>query len=130
MTDVSKSSGISMSTLSNAFSKPIESWSIKILNGLALTTFSDPGWVLSELQAKPFRYVVDREKQTIQGYYIPDPHDFWRIEAAVHNTVMEGYQPTKQDIAEIYERSLQPRPKLDKDYQEIFGDKNEWWWIK
>lgn len=130
MTDVSKNSGISMSTLSQAFQKPVESWSIRILNALALVTYSDPGYVLDEIQERTFKYVVDREKQTIQGYYIPDPHDFWRIEAAVHNTVMEGYQPTKQDIAEIYARSLQPRPELDKDYQEIFEGKNEWWWIK
>lgn len=114
-----------MSTLSQAFQKPVESWSIRILNALALATYSDPGYVLDEIQERTFKYVVDREKQTIQGYYIPDPHDFWRIEAAVHNTVMEGYQPTKQDIAEIYARSLQPRPELDKDYQEIFEGKNE-----
>lgn len=122
MTDVSKRSGISMSTLSNAFSKPIENWSVKTLNGLAAATYSDPGRVLSEIQPRPFSYDVDREKQTIQGYHISDPHDFWRIEAVVHNSVMEGYQPTKQDIAEIYERSKQPRPEYDREYQELFGD--------
>ena len=72
ISDVSKASGISVSTLSNAFNKPVTTWSIRILNGLAAATFDDPAKVLAEIQTRPFKYIVDEEKQTIQGFYIED----------------------------------------------------------
>lgn len=122
ITDIAKASGISISTLSNAFKKPVANWSIRILNGLAATTFDDPAQVLTELQPRPFKYVVDDDKQTIQGFHIEDPHLFWVVEAAVHNSVMEGWQPTKADIMDTYRVITEPQPELERDFKQIFGD--------
>ena len=60
--------------------------SISILNGLAAATFDDPAKVLEEIQIRPFKYVVDEEKQTIQGFHIENPQLFWTIESAVHSS--------------------------------------------
>lgn len=68
--DVAEADVISESTLRAVFSQLVEEWTIKVLNGLALTAFSDPGEVLAELQPWPVRYVSDREKQTIQFFHI------------------------------------------------------------
>lgn len=125
ITDVSKASGISMSTLSNAFSKPITTWSIRILNGLAATTFDDPAKVLSELQPRPFKYVVDEENQTIQGFHIEDTDIFWAVESAVHSSVMEGWQPTKSDISDAYRVATEYQPEMESDFRRIFGEKDE-----
>ena len=125
ITDVSKASGISMSTLSNAFNKPITTWSIRILNGLAATTFDDPAKVLAELQPRPFKYVVDEKKQTIQGFHIADPDLFWTVESAVHSSVMEGWQPTKADISDAYRVATEYQPEMESDFRRIFGEKDE-----
>ena len=125
ITDISKASGISMSTLSNAFNKRVTTWSIRILNGLAAATFDDPSKVLAEIQTRPFKYVVDEEKQTIQGFHIEDPQLFWTIESAVHSSVMEGWQPTKADIMDTYRVATEYQPKMESDFKRIFGEKDE-----
>ena len=68
--------------------------------GISISTFDDKA--LTELQPRPFKYVVNDQNQTIQGFRIEDPHLFWVVEAAVHNSVMEGWQPTKADIMGTY----------------------------
>ena len=42
--------------------------------------------VLSELQPRPFKYVVDEKNQTIQGFHIEDTDIFWAVESAVHSS--------------------------------------------
>ena len=59
--------------------------------GISISTVDDPAQVLTELQPWSFKYVVDDDKQTIQGFHIEDSHLFWVVEAAVHNSVMAGW---------------------------------------
>lgn len=124
ISDVSKASGISVSTLSNALNKPVTTWNISILNSLAAATFDDPAKVLEEIQTRPFKYVVDEEKQTIQGFHIENPQLFWTIESAVHSSVMGGWQPTKADIMDAYRVATEYQPKIESDFKRIFGEKS------
>ena len=38
--------------------------------GISISTVDDPAQVLTELQPWSFKYVVDDDKQTIQGFHI------------------------------------------------------------
>ena len=88
--------------------------------GISISTFDDKA--LTELQPRPFKYVVNDQNQTIQGFRIEDPHLFWVVEAAVHNSVMEGWQPTKADIMGTYRVIMELQPELERDFKRIFGD--------
>ena len=93
--------------------------------GISIATVDDPAQVLTESQPRSFKYVVDDDKQTIQGFHIEDPHLFWVVEAAVHNSVMAGWQPTKDDIMDTYRVITTPQPELERDFKRIFGDAHD-----
>ena len=50
--------------------------------GISIATVDDPAQVLTELQPRSFKYVVDDDNQTIQGFHIEDSHLFWAVEAS------------------------------------------------
>ena len=93
--------------------------------GISISTVDDPAQVLTESQPRSFKYVVDDDKQTIQGFHIEDSHLFWVVEAAVHNSVMAGWQPTKDDIMDTYRVITTPQPELERDFKRIFGDAHD-----
>lgn len=125
LTDVAKNSGISKSTLSAAFRRPVENWTVKILNAISMTTNESPSSILAQLQDKPFSLQIDDDTQTIQGVRIPNYYDYALIRATVKISCMEGWKPTPNDIQELLYVAKTPQPELEKEFKEVFGEDNE-----
>ncbi|HAT53860.1 MAG TPA: XRE family transcriptional regulator [Lactobacillus sp.] len=101
LTDVSRDSGIGLSTLSTAIKRPVETWSLRIINGLAKSLFMKPGDLVDEIQDLPYQLMINDQKQTIQGVYIANKSDYMNIKFVVKSTAMEGWQPEAQDIRRL-----------------------------
>lgn len=125
LTMISKKSGISKTTLSNAFKRPITSWTIRILNGVAASLDETPEKTLSLLQGNKFKLDIDDKHQTIQGVHIPDHSTFLDIKFTVKNNVMEGWEPTREDIESLKAFAETQYPELEQKFNKIFGKDNE-----
>ena len=62
VTKVSEISNVPLSTLRNAIVKPIETWSIRVLNAFAIGLGERPGDLLNALEAQP--YILDINDET------------------------------------------------------------------
>lgn len=122
LTDIAEQSGISKTTLSNAFKRSTDSWTIRILNGVALALNETPSKVLVLLQGDHYRLQINDQDQTIQGVHITDPDDYRNIKFAVKNNVMEGWRPTRADIEDLKAFIGVPHPELETEYRETFGE--------
>lgn len=74
----------------------------------------------------PYELKIDDKAQTIQGVHIPEEVVFDRIRFTVLSNHMEGWEPDKDDIENLVEHAYNPNPKYLKEYQELFGNKNDW----
>lgn len=122
LTEIADQSGISKTTLSNAFKRSTDSWTIRILNGVALAINETPSKVLSLLQGNQYNLNIDDQKQTIQGVKIEDPKNYRSIKFVVKSNVMEGWQPDRSDIEDLKAFSNISHPELEAEYKEIFGE--------
>lgn len=120
--DISKKSGVALSTLKNAAKKPIENWSIRVLNAFAEGLDTKPTKLLGELQPDGYSLKIDNKKQTIQDVYIPDKEQFQQIRFVVESEHLEGWNPTKKDIEYLLDEAINPDPKLDDEIDKVFGD--------
>ncbi|QLL69132.1 XRE family transcriptional regulator [Lactobacillus sp. 3B(2020)] len=120
--DVARASGIRPTTLSAAFKRPVTTWTVKIINALALASHKDPGSVLSELQKPSFKLVIDRENLTIQGVKFENRFDFQVVEFAVKSNVMEGWEPSRENVLSLKRTLKEPNPKYEAQFNDIFGD--------
>ncbi|BAQ57909.1 helix-turn-helix domain-containing protein [Lactobacillus acetotolerans] len=109
--EVSKKSGVAVSTLDNAVKKSIESWSIRTLDAFALALNEKPGDLLNKLQPNPYTLNIKDGKQTIQGVYIPDKEMYQQIRSAVEDNHLEGWNPTSKDVKFLLKNALNPNPK-------------------
>ena len=64
---------------------------------------------------------IDRDQKTIQGVHFEDNFEFQVVEFAVKNNVMEGWQPTRQDVLELKQRLGKANPTYEAQFNEIFG---------
>jgi hypothetical protein len=122
ITNISKKSGISKTTLSNAFKRPINTWTIRILNGVATAINESPEKLLHLLQGDQYSLTIDDQARTIQGVKIPDPATYQNIKFTVKSNVMEGWQPSCTDIEELKAFAETSHPELGQKFKEIFGD--------
>lgn len=120
--DIARTSGVSKSTLQNASEKPIESWSIRVLNAFAKGLGKKSSELLDTLQPNNYSLEINSTKQTIQGVYIPDKQTFYNIRFTVEMEHMEGWNPEKEDIEYLLNVAQNPDPKLLSELDEIFGD--------
>lgn len=120
--DVAKMSGISLATINQAIKKPVSSWSVRILNAIAGALHQSPGELLDRLQKNQYTLEIDDQRQTIQGVKIEDLELYQEIRFVVQNNVLEGWEPTTEDILFLVDSAEHPDPKLEKEYREIFGD--------
>jgi hypothetical protein len=121
--EVSEISKVPFSTLNNAMKKPIETWSIRVLNAFALALNQAPSKLLEILQPNGYELRIDNDAQTIQGVYIPDKVLFTQIRFVVENQHLEGWKPDKKDIEYLLDRAYNPDPELDDAIDKLVGDK-------
>ena len=70
--DLSKQSSISETTLSSTFSRPIDTWPVRVLKALAKSLNLRIDELDVMLSAKPFTLDVDEDKHMIQGVKVPN----------------------------------------------------------
>jgi lambda repressor-like predicted transcriptional regulator len=124
LSQISDASGITTSTLSSAFDRPVQSWSIKILNGAAKGLHMRPSDLLILLQHDSYKLDIDDGTQTIQGVHITDMAEYRTVKFAVINEELEGWQPSREDILRLVDAARNPDPEIAADYRRIFTTQN------
>jgi transcriptional regulator with XRE-family HTH domain len=122
--DVARKSGVSKSTLQNASEKPIENWSIRVLNAFAKGLGKKSSELLDILQPNNYNLEINNSAQTIQGVYIPNKQTFLNIRFTVEMEHMEGWNPTKRDIEYLLNEAERPDPELTAQIEQVFGKQN------
>lgn len=118
--DIASKSGVARSTLGNAIKKPIESWSIRVLNAFAKGLGMQSPDLLSKLQSDNYELKIDDKNQMIQGIQISDKELYQQVKFAVVNNHLEGWQPTRDDILYLLKEVQKPDPEFDEMYRELF----------
>lgn len=114
LAQVAAKTKISVSTLSAAFKRPVDTWSVRVLRGLADVLMIDTDTLLNKIAPRKFELKVDREARTIQGVPIPAEY-FHDVYAAVRFNVMEGWRPTADDIRRVTDRVVHPDAIVDEE---------------
>lgn len=117
--EISKKSSISETTLSSAFKRPVETWSVRTLKALAHSLYMQVDDLLRILMPEEFKLEIDDEKHIIQGVKIPDDM-FLDVKASVRYNVMEGWKPTKKDINYLVERLQSDDPIVEKEMKDLW----------
>lgn len=125
LSDISRITNVPISTLTNAAKKPIENWSIRVLNAFAKGLGKKASTLLDELQPKDYTLEIDDKNQMIQGVYITDKQEYLNMRAVVQAEHLEGWNPTKKDIEYVYEEITNPKSEYLKEYHELFGNNND-----
>ena len=115
---VAEASNVPLSTLRNSIVKPIETWSIRVLNAFAIALKEKPGDLLNMLD-------INDETQTIQGVFIANKEIYQQIRTVVEVNHLEGWNPTESDIQELLDEAIQPDPVVAERFEEIWGKDNE-----
>ena len=122
---VAEASNVPLSTLRNSIVKPIETWSIRVLNAFAIALKEKPGDLLNMLETQPYILDINDETQTIQGVFIANKEIYQQIRTVVEVNHLEGWNPTESDIQELLDEAIQPDPVVAKRFEEIWGKDNE-----
>ena len=122
MKEVSNISNVPFSTLNNASKKPIETWSIRVLNAFAEGLKMKPSELLEELQPSTYKLEIDDKNQIIQGVYIPDIENYYAIRTVVEIEHLEGWNPTNTDIRYLHKQALDPDPSLVKEVDDVLKE--------
>lgn len=122
---VAEASNVPLSTLRNSIVKPIETWSIRVLNAFAIALKEKPGDLLNMLETQPYILDINDETQTIQGVFIANKEIYQQIRTVVEVNHLEGWNPTKSDIQELLDEAIQPDPVVAERFEEIWGKDNE-----
>ena len=120
VTKVSEISKVPLSTLRNAIVKPIETWSIRVLNAFAIGLGERPGDLLNVLEAQPYILDINDETQTIQGVFIADKETYQQIRTVVEVNHLEGWNPVKSDIQELLDEAINPDPQVAERFEKIW----------
>lgn len=123
---VAEASNVPLSTLRNSIVKPIETWSIRVLNAFAIALKEKPGDLLNMLETQPYILDINDETQTIQGVFIANKEIYQQIRTVVEVNHLEGWNPTESDIQELLDEAIQPDPVVAERFEEIWGQDNEW----
>lgn len=124
MKEVSKRSNVPFSTLNNASKKPIETWSIRVLNAFAKGLKIKPSELLEKLQPSTYTLDIDDIKQSIQGVYIPDIENYYAIRTVVEAEHLEGWNPTAMDIKYLSKQAVDPDPEIVRDVENALKEYN------
>lgn len=117
--NLSKKTGLSTSTLSNTFNRPLKTWKFVIFQSLAKATDTTPDRIVRELQPTSWKLNINDKKQTIQGYKIHNSKVFQKVEFTVMNERFEGWKPNYSDIKKLafsYNHPSSLVRRLTKEY--------------
>lgn len=117
--DIAKQSSISETTLSSTFSKPIDTWSVRVLKALAKSLDLRIDELDAKLSAKPFILDVNEDKHTIQGVNVPDDL-FFSIYSSINFNVMEGWRPSANNVKNLIKQMQQPDVNLDEEINKLW----------
>lgn len=123
--DVAKKSAVSASTLRKAAVRPLETWSVRVLNAFATGLNERAGDLLNMLQPKEYKLDINDEKQTIQGVYVSDKAMYLELRGVIEASHLEGWNPTKKDIESVLDGVLNPDPEEVKEIMEIWEGSDE-----
>ena len=70
--------------------KPIETWSVRVLNAFASGLNERAGDLLNMLQSKEYKLDINDEKQTIQGVYVSDKAMYLELRGVIVASHLEG----------------------------------------
>lgn len=107
---ISKQSAISETTLSSTFSRPVDSWSVRVLRALANSLDLRIDELDKKLSTGSYKFDVDKEKHTIQGVKIPE-NLFFSVYSSVNFNVMEGWRQLPVILKKLlirYNNRIQP----------------------
>ena len=116
--EISKQSSISEATLSSTFSRPIDTWPVRVLKALAKSLNLRINELDVMLSAKPFTLDVDEDKHMIQGVKVPDEL-FFSVYSSVNFNVMEGW-PSANDIENLVNQMQQSDVTLDEEINKLW----------
>lgn len=116
---ISKQSAISETTLNSTFSRPVDSWSVRVLKALANSLNLRIDELDKKLSTTSYTFDVDKEKHTIQGVKIPEDL-FFSVYSSVNFNVMEGWQPTARDIEKLVSQLKHPDSVLDEEINNLW----------
>ena len=117
--DISEQSSISETTLSSTFSRPIDTWPVRVLKALAKSLNLRIDELDAMLSVKPFTLDVDEDKHMIQGARVPDEL-FFSVYSSVNFNVMEGWQPSANDIENLVNQMQQSDINLDEEINKLW----------
>ena len=123
--DVAKKSAVSASTLRKAAVRPLETWSVRVLNAFATGLNERAGDLLNMLQPKEYKLDINDEKQTIQGVYVSDKAMYLELRGVIEASHLEGWNPTKKDVEIVLDGVLNPDPEEVKEIMEIWEGSDE-----
>lgn len=64
------------------------------------------------------------KNQTIQGYQIKNARDYFFMKSVISAQHLEGFEPAKEDIEQIYKSAIKTDPDADKELKKQFKDKH------
>lgn len=117
--DISEQSSISETTLSSTFSRPIDTWPVRVLKVLAKSLNLRIDELDAKLSAKSFTLDVDEDKHMIQGVKVPNDL-FFSVYSSVNFNVMEGWQPSANDIENLVNQMQQSDVTLDEEINKLW----------
>ena len=117
--DISEQSSISETMLSSTFSKPIDTWSVRVLKALAKSLSLRIDELDAKLSAKSFTLDADEDKHMIQGVKVPNDL-FFSVYSSVNFNVMEGWQPSANDIENLVNQMQQSDVTLDEEINKLW----------
>lgn len=117
--DISEQSSISETTLSSTFSRPIDTWPVRVLKVLAKSLNLRIDELDAKLSAKSFTLDVDKDKHMIQGVKVPNDL-FFSVYSSVNFNVMEGWQPSANDIENLVNQLQQSDVTLDEEINKLW----------
>lgn len=125
LNDVATISNVPLTTLRSSITKPIEKWSIRVLNAFAKSLDTPAGDLLNMLEQKEYSLEIDNKNQTIQGVFIRDKFVFQEMRGVIEASHLEGFNPTAKDIEDIRNSVMNPDPQEVERIDKIWGGDNE-----
>lgn len=120
-TQIARDTGINPSTLTQAYKKPIDTWSVRVLNATAKGLRTTPARLLEQLQGDKYELEINDDEQVIQGVHFPDSTEYHKMRFLVVNETLEGWKPSREDILRMADRIAHPDASVIKEYESVFG---------